>query len=773
MKYLNKKFLRDISQLKLQFIALVSIIIVGAFFYIGLTAISGSLVKYIDPYYETHHLSDALVNFEKLPKDKVSDFRDIPGVARAEGRTVFMSPIEVSDHSAKLLIHTIPSDNQINQNLIVTGNSPRAGEILIDSFFADANGLAIGDAIQIVYQDSVLDFIISGFGENVEHSFNIENPDMIMPDRNTFGTGYIAEQSLASDSFNQLMVIFDELAATNNAVEELEKLAMQHAALQVIPKESFVSYSAIQTTIGNNRVMSLVTPILLFMISSIIIFMTLTRLVDSQRKQIGIMKAIGIHDANIRLHYMYYPILASIVGCLIGYLLAQFLFQPMLNDIGQQTYSLPGYTVTISPVSIFIPLITSLVFGILACYLSTRRILRFNAVELMKPKSLKGSKTIFLEKIPNIWNKLSYHLKLMLRNLSINKVKLFASSVGVILCVVLIITALGFQSSMLQMLQRTDDMYLYDFLVHFDSRESQSQVLHQSDIEQYSLQKLSVQLPDFNNKPFELVMTEDINSHFAHFDENHQPLTLDTTGIMIPSTFATQNQIKIGDMLKTTIILPHQGTREVELKVAQLSAQYTAVKFFGTEQYLRQFVPEETGFYSTIRLGESVDIDLIKRQLEAQPGVLQLSTKDDIKENINNLMKQNNPVFSLFLIVAVILSFGAIYTVSSINIQERMRELATIKVLGYSNHKLYRLIFDENYLITVIAIVIALPISLYTFGLVVNALRSSGQMIPNQLPVPIIIGGILISLILTTLANQLLKRPIKRINMAETIKEFE
>ena len=114
--------------------------------------------------------------------------------------------------------------------------------------------------------------------------------------------------------------------------------------------------------------------------------------------------------------------------------------------------------------------------------------------------------------------------------------------------------------------------------------------------------------------------------------------------------------------------------------------------------------------------------------------MLQISTKDDIKQNINNLMKQNNPVFSLFLIVAVILSFGAIYTVSSINIQERMRELATLKVLGYSKNKLYRLIFDENYLITLIAIVIALPISFHSFSLVVNALRSSGQMIPNQFP---------------------------------------
>jgi len=176
---------------------------------------------------------------------------------------------------------------------------------------------------------------------------------------------------------------------------------------------------------------------------------------------------------------------------------------------------------------------------------------------------------------------------------------------------------------------------------------------------------------------------------------------------------------------------------------------------------------------AVIRTSENDFKEIYCGRFANKPGVLQISTKDDIKQNINNLMKQNNPIFSLFLIVAVILSFGAIYTVSSINIQERMRELATLKVLGYSKNKLYRLIFDENYLITLIAIVIALPISFYSFSLVVNALRSSGQMIPNQLPVLIVIGGILISLVLTTLANQLLKRPIKRINMAETIKEFE
>lgn len=137
---------------------------------------------------------------------------------------------------------------------------------------------------------------------------------------------------------------------------------------------------------------------------------------------------------------------------------------------------------------------------------------------------------------------------------------------------------------------------------------------------------------------------------------------------------------------------------------------------------------------AVIRTSENDFKEIYCGRFVNKPGVLQISTKDDIKQNINNLMKQNNPVFSLFLIVAVILSFGAIYTVSSINIQERMRELATLKVLGYSKNKLYRLIFDENYLITLIAIVIALPISFYSFSLVVNALRSSGQMIPNQFP---------------------------------------
>jgi len=147
--------------------------------------------------------------------------------------------------------------------------------------------------------------------------------------------------------------------------------------------------------------------------------------------------------------------------------------------------------------------------------------------------------------------------------------------------------------------------------------------------------------------------------------------------------------------------------------------------------------------------------------------------KEDLKESAQYILKQNSFIFIMFIISAVILSFGAIYTISSINIYERNRELATLKVLGYQKSKINRLIFFENMILTTIAVIIALPISGYMYSIIIEALSSTHQQIPDQINMFVMLVSVILAFLLTTLSNLLLRRKVSRINMIESLKSVE
>jgi len=150
-----------------------------------------------------------------------------------------------------------------------------------------------------------------------------------------------------------------------------------------------------------------------------------------------------------------------------------------------------------------------------------------------------------------------------------------------------------------------------------------------------------------------------------------------------------------------------------------------------------------------------------------------IADKNDIKKSAQYIVKQNSFVFIMFITSAIILSFGAIYTISSINIYERNRELATLKVLGYQKNKINRLIFLENIILTTFAVIVALPISGYVYKIIVKALSSTHQQIPNKLNLLIILVSIILAYLLTIISNLLLRRKVTKINMIESLKSVE
>ncbi|MFF2481355.1 ABC transporter permease [Paenibacillus sp. NPDC058071] len=772
---LFKKLFRDIKQSVGQFTAFVLVIAVGAFFYTGLVTLSDNLSAYTKVYFKEHNLSDLNIYYRHISKEEAASLSKINGIHKLEGRYSFDAVQSFEGDKASLKIHSIPENNEINTPTVIEGSIPaKKGEILIDSHYAKERHLRIGDEMSIRTDNKDLKFIISGLGENVEYAKKND-----IQDHNAYGVAYISEETvpevIESFFYNELMIDAKEGFAIGKLSKSMEEASKPYSYINQVSKERTFSYSQLNATVYNNKLMSKVIPLVLFLIEAIILYLTMSRIIDSQRNQVGIMKALGVKNRSIMLHYMGYPVLVGIIGSVLGYAIAAFVFVPFITVSNARSYSLPGIEFSLSLYSIIPPILISSVFGVLSCYLSGRAILKERAAQAIRPKPPKTMKKILIERIPAVWSRLPYSYKLILRNLFLNKQKALASSIGVVASTVLLITAFGTQTSLQKVANQVEEVYTYDLRVDYKMGASEDAFQLPSGIKNsFFLSAFPIELMENNVvEKAVLVVTEKANNLIHFFDEKDNRIDLENDGVLVPKSYADKYGIAVGDYIQIAFAAPEFNHMTVSMKVLSISTQYSNPSFYITPEYLNRFEVDYRPTSLLVEADSPADLIGIRSFFEQNPQVDAVTDKTDLKKSAQYILEQNSFLFVMFIICAVVLSFGAIYTISSINIYERARELATLKVLGYQKNKINRLIFVENISLTVFAILIALPIGGYMYANVVKALSSTHQQIPDRLNIFILLVSVGLALLLTVLANLMLRRKVTKINMIESLKSVE
>ncbi|MFD0620242.1 ABC transporter permease [Paenibacillus sp. GCM10027629] len=769
------KLLRDIKHSIGQFIAFVLVIAVGAFFYAGLVTLSDNLSAYTKGYFQEHNLSDLNVYYSQISKQDVAELSLIPGIHKIEERYTLDATQAFDNMKASLKIHSIPVHNEINTPTLIEGRIPsQKDEILLDSHYAKEHQYRVGDQIQIRAHEKNVTFTISGLGENVEYAKKNE-----IQDHKTFGVAYMTEAAIPQFAgvldYNEILIDAEEGYDIAQIGQTIEAQSKALSYVSQISKERTFSYAQLQQTIHNNQLMSRVIPLVLFVIEAIILFLTMSRIIDSQRNQVGIMKALGVSNRNIMLHYMGYPVLVGIIGSLLGCVLAASVFIPLIKASNAKAYSLPDIVFSLSFTSIIPPILFSSAFGMLSCYLSGRAILQERAAQAMRPKPPKKMKKLLIERIPGIWRHLSYSYKLILRNIFLSKSKALASSIGVVVSTVLLITAFGTQMALQKVADQMEEVNTYDLRVDYTSGITPDTIQLPSGMKSsYDLSTFPVEfIKGDDNQNATLVVTKKENNLIHFFDENDNRLALEDSGVLVPKSYADTYQIAAGDTIQLKFTEPALANQTVDMKVISISTQYSNPSFYCTPAYLEQFgIPFNTTSL-LVEASSATELTSIRDFFEQDQHVDTIADKHNLKESAQYILKQNSFIFIMFIICAVILSFGAIYTISSINIYERNRELATLKVLGYQKNKINRLIFFENIILATFAVIVALPISGYMYGMVVKALSSSHQQIPDQLSIFILLVSVILAYVLTILSNLLLRRKVTQINMIESLKRIE
>lgn len=777
MKKLFLKLLRDIQQSIGQFIAFVLVIAVGAFFYAGLVTYSDSLSAYSKAYFKEHNLSDLNVFYSHISQNDVAGLNGMEGVLKMEGRYTIDAAQAFDDFKASLKIHSIPANNEINKIAMIEGSLPsKKGEIVLDSRYAKEHQFRVGDQIRITANERMIQLTISGLGENAEHTKKND-----IQDHKAYGIAYIAEETIPEIAggfyYNEIMIDAREGYDSDEIGKSIEAQSKQQqlAYLSQVSKERTFSYSQLTATVQNNKLMSTVIPFVLFVIEAIILFLAMSRIIDSQRNQVGIMKALGVKNRSIMLHYMGYPVLVGIIGSIIGCIIADLVFIPLITASNARAYSLPDIRFTLSLYTIIPPIICSSAFGLLSCYLSGRTILKERAAQAIRPKPPKKMKKLLIERIPGLWSRIPYRYKLISRNILRNKQKALATSTGVVVSTVLLITAFGTGASLLKVADQVEEVYTYDLRVDYTTGTTPDLMRRPGGLKSsYLLSTYPVEFIQGDEKEnATLVVTEKENSLIHFFDDNDNRIGLENNGVLVPKSYADKYRVSEGDIIQLKFIAPELQHKAVDMKVLKISSQYSNPAFYSTPDYLQSLGIAYSPTTLLIEANSSAELMSARSFFEQDPYVEAIADKDDLQKSGQYILEQNSFVFIMFIICAGILSFGAIYTISSINIYERNRELATLKVLGYQKNKINKLIFFENLLLTGFAVIVALPISDYVFSIIIKALSSTHQEIPNQLSIPVLLISVALSFLLTMMSNLLLKRKVANINMIESLKSVE
>ncbi|MDP5277036.1 ABC transporter permease [Chengkuizengella axinellae] len=776
------KLLRDLKEFKGQFISITLVIAVGAFFFAGFSTFSKNLSEYSSKYYEDSNLTDLWVYFDSISPEDINIFRQIDEIKNIEGRYVLDVNQKFDEVTTTLKLHSIPENNKINKIQIIGGGRPTNFQsIVIDTDYAKEHNFSIGDEIEISTPFNDILLKISGFGESSEYTIKSRDTSDFPPNHKEYGIAYVSESTMAyitgNNNYNEVLIDVDDPTDAELVESKIIETSEQTNFLYTLKRDLNLSYKQFTGEIKQQEELAKILPLIFFLVAAVITFLTVSRLVDSQRTQIGIMKALGNNNLKIISHYLGYAMITGLVGGIIGSVLGSIFLPEIFMDQVRAIVSLPGFRINIYYENIVLASLFSVFFGVISSYLSCKKILKESASSGMRAKPPKEVRSTSLEKNTKLWEKLSYGNKLILRNILLNKKRAIYSSLGIVCCVSLLILSFGYLDSRELLIDKQyNEVHQYDLKVVYNTpiEDRNNLGIPINSLYYNTLAETNVVITNIDEVvDSNLIITSKENNFINNYDYNGTLLPLDNQGVIIAERFAKNYNLSKGDTLSLKLIGSEYKGRTIDVKISNISVQYINQEIFATPELLTKLGVNFPPSTLLIKAQDSMDIDNIYNTFNTMNNVKEVKSIDEVQKITESGLQNLFNMIVVLIICAVVLSSAAIYNISIINITERIRELATLKVLGYHRNKINKLIFIENILITIFGIVVGIPTGIVLYISIIKRFTLDNMVFPIILSLDSILFPIIITISVTILCTLSLRRTVKNINMIESLKSIE
>ncbi len=603
-----------------------------------------------------------------------------------------------------------------------------------------------------------------------------------------------SEQQLADgwDEYNDGLAKYEEAKAESDqkladarqqildAEKEVAKL--KKPTWYVFTRKDNPGFSTYESDAYRVESVCKIFPVFFFLVAILVCLTTMTRMVEEERTQIGTLKALGYSKAAIASKFIVYSALASLSGSVVGIAAGSFIFPTVIYSAYEMLYKTPSLKLQPMPTVWVLVTLCALVCTTAAALMACMAELRSNPAALMRPKAPKAGKRVLLEKIPFIWKRLSFTRKVTVRNLFRYKKRIFMTILGIAGCTALTMAGFGIYSSISVILDKQySEIFNYDLIVVLDSDAGEytlENVDKALEADENAAENVELYMKTLSYKGIgdtSLIVAKDTEK-LADVVKLKDRITgesyeLTDDGVVITERFAELAGLSAGDEFTFTC-----GDEEITAKVSAVAENYTLHFVYMTESLYEKLCgakpPYNTYFTIMNDTGDEAQKDMGER-LMSLDGVQALSFVKDNRESFGNTVKNLNYVVVLIIVSAAMLAFVVLYNLTNINITERIREIATIKVLGFYDNEVSAYVFRENILLTLIGDAIGLGAGVWLHRFVIQVAQTDSVMFGRTLPLWCFAAAFVLTFIFSLLVDFIMHFRLKKISMVESLKSVE
>lgn len=787
ISHLDRKLLRDLRRMKGQAIAVSVVIACGLAMLIMTRSLIFSLETTREAYYRMNHFTDVFAGLKRAPNSVAEQIRALPGIAALETGIAMQVTLDIAglDEPASGLVRSLPDfrEQELNKLFLRAGHWLRPGsrgEVLVGEAFAAANKLLPGDQITMLMNGHLQRLRIAGIVLSPEYIFE-SRPGAALPDNRTYGIFWMPYAELAGafdldGSFNTAVISLAPGANERKVIAEIDRLLLPYGGQGAHGRSDHPSHVRVSDEIRVLTILSLGFPTVFLSVAAFMANAVLSRLLTLQRDQIAILKAFGYSNGAIALHYLKYAFAFVITGTIAG-TVGGIVLGHRLVEAYHIFFKFPELHFHLDVSALAIALIVATLASALGVLSSVRRAAKLPPAEAMRPEPPANYRPAFIERT-GIAHYFSITFRIAVRNLERKPTQVFFTVAGLALATGILVVPNAFRDSLDHTLDfQWDTVQRQDVSVGLTEPGSETakfafrQLPGVQSLEAFRGARAQVFFGQ-RHRQIAVFGVEPDGAHDRIVDKNDHVVPLPDEGLAVSSKLAEVLGAKLGDLV--TIEFLEGRRRKVEVPLVALSEDFSGLIAHMNRHSLNRLMGE-----GDIITGASFRVDRFHwteflRKLKEQPRVNWVVVKESLRANFRETTARMIGLLqSIYLTFATIVTFGVVYNNARISLAERSRELATLRVVGFSQREVGTVLITELVILAAIAVPLGLWFGTTVSKFILHAVNTETVRLPVVITWHNFAFAVTVVVIAATISALMVLRTLKKLDLVGALKAPE
>lgn len=789
---LKKKMFRDIKQNLSQFITIFLMVLIGVMVYVGIEAYMDGMTSAADNFYKNNNIQDLNVMGNLSDKD-LDKIKSLDNVKDAEKKLV-VNAIDKDNKDKTYLLSFIDSNN-ISKFHIMDGEKFDVNKkgAWVDNFYAEKNNLKVGDTIKIKYDTFTLEEKILGLINVPDHIYDVKDESELVPNRENFGFVYLSvneipesyikglvmkEMKITDEKifdkyvkdfnykeyipYNYIMVDVNKKKNVTSVKEDIEDNVSNAKAIVKI--EDTLSYQRYQGEIDEGASYVGIFSGLFLFIAMLSVITTMTRVVKKQKLQIGTMKALGIKNSKIVMHYVGYGFFVSLAAAIVGIILGKYFIGTFFLNMEMDYFEVPNGVPVVKPLSYLVSLLIVMVVSFIT-YLTCRKELFKKPAEALRNEVPNVKVSSLNLSTKGIFKKLNFSSKWNYRDILRNKFRTVTAVVGIVGCCMLIVCAFGMLNSMNHFIKlQFEDLYNFNYKLSLKENIKDDELKVLTDkYGNNTSETLTIETKIGKEREANTIFVTNAGNLVRFQNENGKFIKVNkNNGVYVTRKLADQKNLKVGDTIKWHI---YGVNKYYESKIVGLTKDPQVQNLTMTKEYLESldidYKPDS--LYTNTDLKGAKDIK----------NVSLVQDIDELKNSLESMLSMMKSMIMLIIVFAIGLGAIIIYNMGILSYSEKQYQFATLKVLGFSDKKIKKIFVQQNNWITVLSIIIGLPTGYYMTSWIFKSVIADNYDFSAYINLSTYLIAIVGTILVSTIVSRMLSKKVNKIDMVSSLKANE